>query len=85
MLNYRSEIKKAILIQLAKSPSASDLEICRALDDDGSAELPKTWRSLPGERSFASAYLNGSQRRKVEKTISKVRTDLRRAKLLSDR
>jgi len=82
---YRSEIKRAILIQLAKTPSASDLEICRALDGDGSAEFPKTWQSVQGERAFASAYLNGSKRSKIEKAISKVRADLRRAKLLPRR
>lgn len=43
--SYRSEIKRAILTQLALKPKATDVEICRGLDADGSVELPSRWKS----------------------------------------
>lgn len=82
---YRSELKRAVLVQLTKSPKASDLDICRNLDDDGSAELPKTWRTNPGDRSFEEAYKNRDRRRRIEITISKIRADLRKSGLLPGR
>jgi hypothetical protein len=82
---YRSEIKRAILIQLTKNPRASDLEICRALDADGAAELPKTWKSTLGDRLFVHAYRDNSRRHLIEIAISRVRADLRKQGLLPGR
>jgi len=82
---YRSEVKRAILMQLSKNPSASDIEICRGIDAEGSVDIPKGWTSKPGNRSFELAYKDSSTRSKIEKTISKVRADLREQGLLSRR
>ena len=61
---------------LTISPDATDLEVCRLFDKDGVVDLPANWQT--GEsRSFEDAYRNPKQRPKVEKLISKVRTDLR--------
>jgi len=81
--NYRSGIKRAILIQLTINPGASDLEVCRGLDADGSIDLPKTWQAEKKDRSFVAAYSNRLSRRRVEIVISKVRTDLRKRGLLA--
>jgi len=80
---YRSGIKRAILIELTKNPGASDLEVCRGLDADGSIDLPKTWQAEKKDRSFVAAYSNRLSRRRVEIVISKVRTDLRKRGLLA--
>jgi hypothetical protein len=82
---YRSELKRAILIQLTQNPNATDLEICRSLDADGAAELPAGWNVNRGDRSFARAYSNRAARHKIEIAISKVRADLRKAGLLPRR
>jgi len=80
--SYRSEIKRAILTQLALHPKATDGEICRGLDADGSVELPSSWKSKVSDRSFFDAYSDAIRRHKVEVTISKVRKDLRKQGLL---
>lgn len=80
--SYRSEIKRAILMQLALKPKATDGEICRGLDDDGSVELPSSWKSKVSDRGFFDAYSDAVRRHKVEVTISKVRIDLRKQRLL---
>ena len=85
LLKYRSETKRAILLQLTKNPRARDLDVCRDLDDDGSAELPKPWESQPGNRSFADAYKDPGRRHRIEIVISNVRADLRQRKLLQGR
>lgn len=83
LTKYRSAIKRAILIQLTKNPSASDLEICRGLDADGAEEMPTSWRNGSlSERLFVDAYRDNSRRRRVEITISKVRADLRQHRLI---
>jgi hypothetical protein len=82
LLKYRSEVKRAVLIQLTQSPRATDLEICRALDGDGAVDLPKTWKSAPGDRLFVDAYRDPSRRHGIEIAISKVRADLRKRGLL---
>ena len=80
-LNYRSELKNVIALNFAKNPTASDLDICRALDSDGAVELPASWQT--GEnRLFERAYKNPQTRRKVEITISKVRNQMRKEGLL---
>jgi hypothetical protein len=76
--SYRSEIKRAILTQLALNPKATDVEICRRLDADGSVELPSSWKAKVSDRGFFDAYSDAVRRHKVEVTISKVRKDLRR-------
>jgi hypothetical protein len=80
--NYRSEIKRAILTQLALKPKATDGEICRGLDADGSVELPSSWKSKVSDRGFFDAYSDAVRRHRVEVTISKVRKDLRKRGLL---
>jgi len=85
LLNYRSELKRAVLIQLTQNPNGTDLEICRGLDADGSAELPAGWNVNRGDRSFAQAYSNREVRHKIEIAISRVRADLRDAGLLPRR
>ena len=79
---YRSEIKRAILMQLALNPKATDGEICRGLDADGSVELPSSWKSKVSDRGFFDAYSDAVRRHKVEVNISKVRKDLRKLGLL---
>ena len=80
--SYRSEIKRAILTQLALKPKATDVEICRGLDADGSVELPFSWKSKVSDRGFFDAYSDAVRRHKVEVNISKVRKDLRKLGLL---
>ena len=82
---YRSEIKRAIFLQLWQEPEASDLAICRAFDATGNVELPGAWQPSSGEREFERAYKNDGIRPKIEKTISKVRVDMRKSGLLPDR
>ncbi len=79
---YRSDVKRAILIQLTKRPQATDLEVCRGLDADGAADLPQAWKH-GDNRSFVAAYRNTKVRSKIEKLISKVRADLRKRGLLA--
>ena len=85
MSEYRSELKRGILIQLIKKPDATDLEVSRGLDADGAVELPASWKRHPGDRLFADAYSNPATRRKVEIAVSKVRADLRKRGLLDRR
>jgi hypothetical protein len=80
--SYRSELKRVILTQLALNPKATDVEICRGLDADGSVELPSSWKSKVSDRGFFDAYSDVVRRHKVEVTISKVRKDLRKQGLL---
>jgi hypothetical protein len=85
LARYRSEVKRAILIQISHDPRGNNLEICRGLDADGLLELPKAWRGKPTDRSFADAYSDPSRRHKVEAAISRVRRDLREQGLLPKR
>ena len=79
---YRSEVKRQIVIQLARNPKATDLDICRGLDADGSVEIPAGWQAKPGDRLYADAYMNPSGRTKIQVMISKIRKDLRNGALL---
>jgi hypothetical protein len=81
-LTFRSEMKRAIALLLSIDPDASDLEICRRFDDDGAVELPDSWRS-DDNRFFELAYKDPQHKPKIEKMISKVRTEMRRKGLLS--
>lgn len=83
--NYRSELKRAILVQITRNPCATDLEVCRGLDADGAVELPSSWKVRATDRLFVGAYSSLGQRRKVEVAISKVRADLRKNGLLDPR
>ena len=76
-LKYRSHLKRAIALQFINNTSASDLDICRGLDADGAIELPTEW-TIHKNRLFEVAYRNPAIRRRIEITISKVRTDLRK-------
>ncbi|MBZ5562608.1 MAG: hypothetical protein LAP13_09310 [Acidobacteriia bacterium] len=83
---YRSEVKRAILIQLTKNPDATDIEICRGLDADGAVEMPDDWvKTRAGDRLWKNAYRDRKLQHKIETTISKVRSDLRTIGLLSRR
>ncbi len=85
MPSYRSKLKQAIWMQLAQNPQASNSQIVRGLDDeDEPVEVPATWRSDGNERSFWEAF-TGIHKGKVEKEISRVRTDLRKRRLLPPR
>jgi len=79
---YRSEIKRAILVQLTRKPQASDFEICRGLDAEHLIELPASWRKDGKYRSFIQAYKDPTLRHKIEIEISKVRADMRKVGIL---
>jgi hypothetical protein len=85
VLSYRSELKRAILIQITKNPKASDLEICRGMDADGAAELPPAWKFKGTNRLFVAAYMDPTVRHKIEIAISRVRSDLRKHGVILDR
>jgi len=76
--HYRSHVKRAIELALLKNPTATDLEVCRTLDADGSVPLPKNWKPQPADRSFVQAYRDSRTQNRVEVTISTVRKDLRK-------
>lgn len=84
-LNFRSPVKRAILMELTRDPNATDLAICRAFDSNGNAELPESWQPKPGERAFEKAYMDSRKKSLIEKMISKVRADMREAQLLPPR
>jgi hypothetical protein len=73
---YRSEMKRAIRMLLTISGDTTDLQICRLFDKDGIVDLPEGWKT-GDNRSFEIAYKHPQHRPKIEKMISKVRTDLR--------
>jgi hypothetical protein len=83
LLRYRSKVKRAILGQLILNPRATDLQICRGVDVNGTIELPATWRGGK-DRLFQTAYMD-HRKHKVEIAISKVRADMRALKLLPPR
>ena len=73
---YKSKLKQAVMIALRKDPDASDLLVCRSIDVDGSLELKGK------DRLLADVYRDSECRPKLQTTISKVRSDLRKAGLL---
>jgi hypothetical protein len=73
---YKSPVKRAIAHALVKNPNVSDLELCRSIDDEGTAELDGK------DRTFEAAYKDPKRRPKVETAISKVRRNMRDAGLL---
>jgi len=83
--NYRSSLKRSILLQFLRNPRASDLEVCDGLDEDGTVELPADWKVRADERLFSQAYKRPMTRRKVEIAISKVRVDLRNKGIIPPR
>jgi hypothetical protein len=82
---YRSGVKRFIAFHLLQLRTATDLEICRALDADGGLDLPKGWKNKPQDWLFVDAYLDDGRRNKVEVAISRVRGDLRKSGLLPAR
>jgi hypothetical protein len=84
-LNYKSELKRSVLVGLTKNADATDLELCRWLDDDGAGELPSSWRSKTNDRSFESAYYDPKHRSKIQVLFSKIRRDMRDKGLLKER
>ena len=79
---YRSVIKSAILSYLVQNPDATAAAVCHGLDEDGGVELPKSWKVKPDDRSYFSSYSHPSRRGRIEKTISGIRRDMRKAGLL---
>jgi len=79
--DYRSELKRAIRMLLTISNDTTDLQVCRLFDKDGMVDLPENWQT-GDNRSFEIAYKDPQQRPKIEKMISKVRTDLRNIGIL---
>lgn len=76
MKRYRSQLKRAIFVALIRNPQSTDLQVCRSIDDDGSAELNGE------DRTLESAYKEPKRRSKLEVAISKVRRDMRERGLL---
>jgi hypothetical protein len=66
---------------LTISDDTTDLQVCRLFDKDGMVDLPESWKT-GDNRSFEIAYKDPQHRPKIEKTISKVRTDLRNIGIL---
>jgi hypothetical protein len=81
-LRFDSPIKKAIFRAFSADPDASALQICRRFDKSGLIELPKNW-TTGSNRLFEQAYKDPNHRRKIEKTISKVKSEMRKKELLS--
>jgi len=79
---YRSELKRAVLIQLMHNPDATDLEICRGLDADGTR---RPCDEGLAKDTFAEVYMDSHLRNRIETAISKVRRDLRELNLLPPR
>lgn len=73
---YRSPLKRHIRTCLNDDPNASDLAICRKVDEQGIEGIPSPW--LKGNnRELEIAYRNDKQARgKISTMISKVRRDL---------
>jgi hypothetical protein len=84
-LNYRSDVKLAIQMELVRASGATNLEICQAIDSNGNAELPRNWQLKPSDREFEKAYRDNRTRPRIEKMISKVRRDMRDVHLLPKR
>lgn len=80
-VKFRSALRRHIALLLTTNPSATDLEIARALDGDGAVALPKGWQSNRN-RSYEVAYKDQAIRNRLEQQISKVRLELRKARLL---
>ena len=80
-LNYRSDLKRAIAVQLIRNPGASDLQICRGLDAEGAVEVPADW-SVGNDRLFESVYKNRKLKPRIAAASSKVRADLRKQGLI---
>jgi hypothetical protein len=77
----RSELKRAIRVCLTRNPQATDKEICGLLDDDGIAPRDNSNLAVK-DRTFASIYRDPLRRAKLERTISKVRGDMRQNGML---
>jgi hypothetical protein len=84
-LQYRSELKQAILMVLSQHPDADNLQVCRYLDDEGRVEVPAKWRTGGDQRNPFRSFelvLQGPDRHKIEAAITKVRNDMRKCGLL---
>jgi hypothetical protein len=79
--SYRSPLKRAVALHLTRSPNATDLELCRWLDDEGAVELPPNW-AMKANRSYEAAYMVATIRKKMHVVFSKVRGDMRHSGLL---
>lgn len=79
---YRSELKRLVAYEILLDPQATTSKVCRSLDAQGSVDLPALWKKKQTDRSFFGAYSQPGTRPSVEKYISKVRRDLRKAGIL---
>jgi hypothetical protein len=82
-LVYKSELKKAVRLLLMQNPDASSRKLCDLLDEAGLAELPVSW-AKNGNREYSKAYSDKSLRANMDRFFSGVRSDLKKAGLLSD-
>jgi hypothetical protein len=80
-LHYRSPIKRAVLLRLNQCPKATDSELLAWMDEEDCTESP-AWLNKKADRSFLSAYKDPNTKHRLESTISKVRTDMRKQGLL---
>lgn len=71
----RTELGRAIWSALTKKPAASDREVCRMLDEDG---IRSKWNE-----SFEATFKDNAHRANIQSAISKVRSKMRKAGLLS--
>jgi hypothetical protein len=74
--SYRSELRRAIATALTKRPNATDLEICKSIDQDGTAEVSGR------DRTLTSAYMDPKRKPGIQTTIIKLLHDLRKRGLL---
>ena len=77
----RSELAEAIQILFIGKHDASAGEICSMLDEKGLVELPEGWKNSPKDRSFEDAY-NSDKKDMIDKYISRVRTRMKKHKIL---
>jgi len=76
-LAYRSELKRAVSLVLVILPRATDLDICRRLDGDGSIDLPSALTNAGRDQPFVSAYRDPQRRHRLQVTFSRVRKNVR--------
>ena len=78
-VKYRSDLRAQIRRVLLGDRSASDLEVCRGLDNE---EFTPPENMQTNERSFESAYQDPKIKPRLATLISKVRHDMRKQGLM---
>lgn len=69
---YRSDVKLAIRAALIRNRTATALEVCRAIDEEGAIDCP--WGS---SEMFEAAYKDKQFTNAIDKMISDVRKDMK--------